>query len=169
VSLTLRHLAVAALLGTVGFDAAAIADAGLSPPRGYRQWFHVNTQIVDKNSPLYEIFGGMHNIYLSPGGVSALKDGKKYPDGTIFVDDVHAFTVDKDSYVEGERTLLAVMVRDAKKYTTTGGWGFQAWVNGNAKSPAVSDPVKQCFGCHTQTLAIPRPEEHQYVFSTYIP
>jgi hypothetical protein len=166
---TLRLLVAAALLGAASFDAATAANGELSPPRGYRQWFHVNSQVVDKDSPLFDVFGGMHNIYLSPGGVPALRDGKAYPDGTVFVDDVHAFTIDKGAYVEGERKLLAVMVRNAKKYAKTGGWGFQAWVSGDAKRPAVSDPVKQCFGCHTQVLSIPRPEEHQYVFSTYIP
>jgi hypothetical protein len=32
-------------------------------PTGYRTWFHVNTMVVDKASPLFEGLGGMHNVY----------------------------------------------------------------------------------------------------------
>ena len=98
-----------------------------------------------------------------------LKSGRPYPRGTIFADDIHEFTVNDGAYVEGERKVLAVMVRDAEKYAATGGWGFQAWLEGDPKKPVVTDAAKQCFGCHTQKLAIPRPEEHRYVFSTYMP
>jgi hypothetical protein len=160
-------LAAALAFAAAGLDAAA--DTELSPPRGYRQWFHVNTQVVDKESALFADFGGMHNIYLSPGGVAMLKNGRAYPTGTVFVDDVHDFSVKEGTYAEGDRKLLAVMVRDAQKYAATGGWGFQAWDGGDATKPVVTDPTRQCFGCHTQKIAIPRPVEHQYVFSTYIP
>jgi hypothetical protein len=32
------------------------------------------------------------------------------------------------------RKVLAVMVKDSKKYAPTGGWGFQFWVGGDPKS-----------------------------------
>jgi Cytochrome P460 len=159
----------AGALAAIGLGSAAIADTSITPPKGYRMWFHVNTLVVDKQSPLFEAFGGINNVYLSPGGVAMLKNGRPYPDGTTFVDDIHEFTVKDGSYFEGERKVLAVMVRNTKKYAATGGWGFQAWAAGDPKKPLVTDPVKQCFGCHTQKIAIPRLAEHQYVFSTYIP
>jgi hypothetical protein len=149
--------------------AAALADTKLSLPSGYRQWFHVNTQVIDKESPLFATLGGIHNVYLSPRAVAMLRSGQPYPDGTIFVDDIHEFAIVNGSYVEGERKVLAIMVRNAKKYATTGGWGFQAWSGGDAKKPIVTDAAKECFGCHTQKIGIPRPDDHQYVFSTYVP
>jgi hypothetical protein len=54
VSMTLGLLAV----GT--FSAEPADD--IKPPSGYRQWFHVNTMIVDKGSPLFADLGGMHNV-----------------------------------------------------------------------------------------------------------
>jgi hypothetical protein len=162
-------LAVAAALAAAGFGVTALADTPLSPPRHFRHWFHVNSQVVTKDSVLFEDFGGVHNVYLSPGGVPMLKNGKPYPDGTIFVDDIRSFTIQDGTYVPGERKVLAVMVRNARKYAATGGWGFQAWDGGDAKKPLVTDPAKQCFGCHTQKVAIPRPGWHEYVFSTYMP
>jgi hypothetical protein len=142
--------------------AARPAD-DLRPPSGYRNWFHVNTMIVDKTSPLFEALGGMHNVHVNSAGEDALKSGGPYPDGTEFVTDLHDFTVSDGTYSEGKLKGLAVMVKDANKYAATGGWGFQFFVDGDANKPVVTDVVKQCFGCH-------EPQQKQdYVYSTYIP
>jgi hypothetical protein len=57
------------------------------------------------------------------------------------------------------------MVKDSKKYASTGGWGFQLWEGGdpNYKKPVVTDAAKQCFECHQPK------KDRDYVFSTYIP
>ncbi len=142
--------------------AAEPAD-DIKPPSGYRNWFHVNTMIVDKASPLFETLGGMHNVHVNSVGEAALKKGGPYPDRTVFVTDLHEFTVSDGSFVMGNRKGLAVMVKDAKKYAATGGWGFQFFDEGDSKKPVVTDAVKQCFECHT-------PKKNQdYVYSTYIP
>ena len=58
---------------------------------------------------------------------------------------------------------MATMIKDSKKYASTGGWGFQFWAEGDAKKPQVTDAAKQCFACH-------EPKKGQdYVYSTYIP
>ena len=67
----------------------------------------------------------MHNIYINSAGEAALKKGGPYPNKTMFVTDLHEFTVSDGSYVEGARKALAVMLKDSKKYASTGGWGFQ--------------------------------------------
>ena len=54
------------------------------------------------------------------------------------------------------------MVKDAKKYASTGGWGFQAWAGGDPKKPLVTEPGKMCFACHTPQKA------NDYTFSTYL-
>jgi hypothetical protein len=143
--------------------AAALADTKLVPPTGYRTWFHVNTSVVDKPSPLFADLGGMHNIYVNATGLKALKSGGTYADKSVFVDDVHEFSVDNGAYGEAGRKGVAIMVKDAKKYAATGGWGFQFWLGGDSAKPIVTDPAKQCFACHTQK------KDHQFVFSTYIP
>ncbi|MFY9623534.1 MAG: cytochrome P460 family protein [Rhodoplanes sp.] len=155
---------LSAMLGllAIGSLHAEPADE-IKPPTGYRHWFHVNTMIVDKASPLFDQLGGMHNVYINAIGEEALKKGGPYPDGTMFVTDLHEFTVQDGSYVEGPRKALAVMVKDAQRYQSTGGWGFQLFAGGDAKKPLVTDAAKQCFGCHE-----PR-KDHDYVFSTYIP
>ena len=152
----------AALLVSISQFAAESAD-DIKPPVGYRNWFHVNTMIVDKASPLFEALGGMHNVYINSVGQAALKNGGTYPDKTAFVTDLHEFTVSDGSYVEGPRKALAMMAKDKKKYASTGGWAFQAWAEGDPKKPLVTDATKQCFECH-------QPKKDQdYVYSTYIP
>jgi len=149
------------LVGIVPFPAQSADD--IKQPTGYRNWFHVNTMVVDKASPLFDTLGGMHNVSVNSAGEAALKKGGPYPDKSAFVSDVHEFTLSDGSYVEGPRKVLATMVKDKKKYASTGGWGFQAWAEGDPKKPVVTDPVKQCFECH-------QPKKVQdYVYSTYIP
>jgi hypothetical protein len=142
--------------------AAESADY-LKLPTGYRTWFHVNTMVVDKASPLFEGLGGMHNVYANAAAAAALKKGGPYPNGSQFVTDLHDFTITEGSYVEGARKGVATMVKDSKRYASTGGWGFQFWAEGDAKRPQVTDAVKQCFACHEPKKA------QDYVYSTYIP
>jgi hypothetical protein len=154
-------LATLALV-VVGILPARPAD-DIQPPSAFRHWFHVNTMIVDKASPLFKDLGGMHNVYANASAEDALKKGSTYPDGAMFVTDLHNFTVSDGSYVEGDRKGLAVMVKDAAKYGSTGGWGFQFFLGGDGKKPIVTDAAGQCFACHT-----PR-KDNDYVYSTYIP
>lgn len=155
------------LSATIGMLAIASVSAesadDLKPPAGYRQWFHVNTMIVDKESPLFEALGGMHNVHVNSVGESALRNGEPYPDGTVFLTDLHDFSVVDGTYVEGALKGLAMMAKDAKQYASTGGWGFQFWLGGDPTKPVVIDATKQCFECH-------QPKKSQdYVYSIYIP
>lgn len=141
----------------------AAAAEDIEIPDGYRNWFHVNTMIIDKASPLFSTLGGMHIVHVNAVGEAALKKGGPYPDKTVFLTDLHEFTVSDGSYVEGPLKGLGIMIKDAKTYASTGGWGFQLWAGGDPKKPIVTDAVKQCFECH-------QPKKNQdYVYSTYIP
>jgi len=155
---------IPAMLALLAITSTAAEPAdNIKPPTGYRNWFHVNTLIVDKASPLFEALGGMHNVYVNSVGEAALKKGGPYPNRSTFTTDLHEFMVSDGSYVEGPRKALAVMVKDSKKYASTGGWGFQLWAGGDPKKPIVTDAAKQCFECH-------QPKKDQdYVYSTYIP
>jgi hypothetical protein len=147
---------------TVTVIAAESAD-DLKLPTGYRTWFHVNTMVIDKASPLFEGLGGMHNVYANASAAAALKKGGSYPNGSQFVTDLHDFTITEGSYVEGARKGVATMIKNSKRYASTGGWGFQFWAEGDGKKPQVTDSAKQCFACHEPK------KDQDYVYSTYIP
>jgi hypothetical protein len=150
------------LLSAVSLLAAESAE-DIKPPVDHRNWFHVNSMVVDKSSPLAELLGGLHMVHVNSTGEAALKKGGPYPDKTVFVDRLHEFTVSEGSYVQGPVKSLAIMMKDGKKYAATGGWAFQAWTGADPKKPLVTDATKQCFECHQAR------KEKDYVYSTYIP
>ncbi|MGH9759460.1 MAG: cytochrome P460 family protein [Blastocatellia bacterium] len=155
-------LATGAITVLIG-SAFAAGQSGITLPADYRQWFHVNSMTVDKTSPLSPQLGGLHNVYINSKGLPALKSGGSYPDGSVFLDDIHEFSVSDGSYIEGNRKAIAIMVRDAKKYASTAGWGWQVWIGGDPKKPVVTDANTMCVQCHSQH------KDNSYVFSTYIP
>jgi hypothetical protein len=161
-------LGLAGLLISLATVSAQRSSDEVSFPDDFRKWFAVNSMIVTKDSPISSQIGGMHIIYVNATGLPTLKKGGPfpYPDGTVFADDVHEFSVKDGSYLEGDKKAVTVMVKDAKRYPTTGGWGFQVWAGGNPSKPLVPDAnhaVQACFACHT-------PQKSQdYTFSTYIP
>jgi hypothetical protein len=157
----------ATLLG-FGVFSLLSADDGVPFPTGFRDWFFVNSMTATKDSSLFNQMAGMHMIYVNAKGRQALKAGGPvpHPDGTVFADDVHDFSVRDSANIEGAKQAVTVMIKDAKKYTTTGGWGFQVWAGGDPSKPLVPDvahSVQACFVCHTQRKA------QDYTFSTYIP
>src|SRR6202158_5158542 len=97
--------ATGGMLAILSVSAESVDD--LKPPVGYRQWFHVNTMIVDKASPLFKDLGGMHNVHVNSVGEAALKRGGPYPNGTMFLTDLHDFAVVDGAYVEGALKGLA--------------------------------------------------------------
>jgi Cytochrome P460 len=151
-----------AVVGVITAIAAESPD-DLKLPASFRHWYHVNTMVIDKGSPLFEAMGGMHNVYINSTGETALKKGEPYPNKTVLLVDLHEFTISDGSHVEGPRKATAIMLNDKKKYAATGGWGFQAWAGGDPTKPLVTDPAKQCFECHQLK------KNQEYVYSTYIP
>jgi Cytochrome P460 len=156
----------AVLVATLAIGTVFAAPAGdaLTIPMGFQHWYLVNSMIVTKDSPIFEALGGLHHIYINPVGFTRLTKGgaTPYPDGTVFTDDIREVSLADGSYSQGSRKAIAVMLKNAKKYESTGGWGFQVWGGGDPKKPLVTDAAKSCFACHTPQKA------NDYVFSTYL-
>lgn len=150
----------------VGTLLAAQAGDALKIPGEFKHWYLVHSTLITKENNKFGLFPGVHLIYVNATGLDRLKRGGStpYPDGTMFTDDVRDFSaVDDGSYLEGTaRKAITLMVKDSKKYTSTGGWGFQAWAGGDAAKPIVTDQVKQCFTCHMPQKA------QDFTFSTYL-
>jgi Cytochrome P460 len=157
---------------TAGTPAASTAGApstgantGVKMPVNFqRDGFLANSMLVTKEPNNTGLKPGVHHIYVNPAGLDRLKQGgsTKYPDGTVFVDDVREFSLDDGVYHQGPHKFITTMVRDSKAYASTGGWGFQAWLGGDPTKPIVTDPVTQCFTCHTSQSG------NDFVFSTYL-
>ena len=65
------------------------------------------------------------------------------------------------SFVPGTPTNIQFMVKDAKKYAATGGWGFGHFNNDGTLGDDVM--MKTCFPCHAQT------KSSDLIFTRYAP
>jgi hypothetical protein len=64
------------------------------------------------------------------------------------------------SSVAGPATNVQFMVKDSKKYASTGGWGFAQFTDGKPDGEAVH---KTCFACHAPA------KDSDFVFTRYTP
>jgi hypothetical protein len=66
----------------------------------------------------------------------------------------------RQSFVAGVPTNVQFMVKDAKKYASTGGWGFAQFDDGR---PAAAGMHRGCFSCHEPA------KDRDFVFTRYAP
>ncbi len=133
-------------------------DAGVSYPDGYRDWHHVKSMVIQPGHALEDPFGGIHHVYANKKAQQGLKSGK-YADGAVLVFDLLQYHEGGNALQEGERKLIGVMQRNAKRYKDTGGWGFEGFAGNSHDQRLVNDGGKSCFACHA-------PEEKSaFVFS----
>jgi hypothetical protein len=149
----------------VGTLFAVQTGDALKIPGDFKHWYLVHSNLITKDDNKFGLFPGVHLIYVNATGFDRLKRGGStpYPDGTMFADDVRDFSAEDGNYLEGTaRKAITLMVKDSKKYASTGGWGFQAWAGGDPTKPIATDSVKQCFNCHVPQKA------QDYTFSKYL-
>jgi hypothetical protein len=180
-------IACAALAGVVVFtvrastsnDDEAAPVYGIKIPAGYRDWKLISVARV----------GGQQNDLRAKLGnevaIKAYHEGKaEFPDGTIIARLAWKQTTSEennkavrviaekgsnspvvqsllaDSFIAGPPTNVQFMVKDSKKYATTGGWGFAQFTNGKPDGEAVH---KTCFLCHEPA------KDRDFVFTRYAP
>jgi len=143
----------------LGFSSVSHADGNNVPyPNGYRNWSHVKSMIIQPGHPLENPFQGIHHVYGNKRALKGLKNGQ-YPDGSVLVFDLLNY-VEKDNTIqEGDRKLVGVMHKDAKKYAKTGGWGFEGFAANSKVKRLTKNRGTSCFGCH-----LPQ-KDSDYVFS----
>ena len=161
--------AMAALVGYTGpafgqgaHDAAPIFVKEIPP--GYRDWKVISVAHEEGN------FNSLGAILGNDLAIKAYRQGDlPFPDGTIIAALHYSHTPSEEnnkvfgrsqSFVPGAPTNIQFMVKDSKKYATTGGWGFGHFANGKSADAAF---MKTCFPCHDQVKA------RDLVFTRYAP
>jgi len=153
-------VAVVVSLGTLSGQAPK--KGTISYPTGYRHWTLARTMVIFSNQhPLFDRFGGLHNVYVNDLGLRSLQDGKAYPDGAVLVFDLYDIRTAQGAIETRDRKLIGVMKKNAKLYRDTGGWGWEVF-QGYEERGSLKD-MKQCFDCHA------RQKRTDYVYSTYSP
>ena len=154
-----RIAGILVLASGLSCTAAWAADGNkVNYPGDYRDWHHVKSMVIQPGHALENPFGGIHHVYANKKAVQGLKSGQ-YPDGAVLVFDLLKYNEGGNALQEGERKLVGVMQRNAKRFKATGGWGFEGFAGDSHDKRLVSDGGKSCFACHA-------PEEKSaYVFS----
>jgi hypothetical protein len=139
---------------------ALAADPAPVPyPTGYRDWHHVKSMVINQGHPLYQSFGGIHHIYANKAAMEGYKKGR-FPDGAVIVFDLLDAKSADNAVAEGERKVVGVMHKDAKKYKDTGGWGYEGFAKDSNTERAVGkNAASACHQCHISQ------KDKDYVFS----
>jgi hypothetical protein len=158
---TISVVAAAAALGAeIGSDANNASPIyGVTIPEGYRQWELVAPALEDE--PLNELRAVVGNST----AIEAYRAGTlPFPDGSVLVKLAWKRRQSPEfesASVPGAATTVQIMVKESKKYATTGGWGFGRFVGGK---PVDEAQHQTCFACHEA-----RVKGHDFVFTRFAP
>ncbi len=164
---------VAAVAGVVAFTFSASGHAneeaapvfGIKIPPGYRDWKLIS--VAHETGNLNDLRAVLGNDV----AIKAYREGKlPFPDGTIIARLAWSYVSSEEnnkvfgreqSFVAGSPTNVQFMVKDSKKYASTGGWGFAQFKNGEPDADEAT--LKKCFPCHEPIKA------RDFVFTRYAP
>jgi hypothetical protein len=129
---------------------------GVSVPSGYRQWELVG---VAHESGLDELRAVLGNAI----AMQAYREGTlPFPDGAILAKLAWKHVPSTEfngAFVPGAPTTVQIMVKDARKYPSTGGWGFGRFIDGK---PVDEAQHKTCIPCHQANV-----KSHDLVFTRF--
>ena len=118
---------------------------GISVPKGYRNWTLISvSHRTDNQDELRAILG-------NPAGAMLAKLAWKREPMPEF----------QGAFMPGASPRLEFMVKDSKKYASTGGWGFARFIDGK---PADEATHMTCFPCHEANV-----KGHDFVFTRFAP
>jgi Cytochrome P460 len=138
---------------------AIVAAAEPSPvpyPDGFRSWMVVKSLVVGPAHASFPNRGGLHHYYANDKAVAGYRTGT-FPDGAIVVDEA-VFTKEGEGtatglLLEGERRFLDVMVKDAERYKSTGGWGYEHFDLADQTGRLTDAEREACATCHAKAPA----------------
>jgi hypothetical protein len=132
---------------------------GIAVPKGYRDWTLIAvSHRTDNKDELRAILG-------NPAAAMALRKGTlPLPDGAMLAklawkrEPMPEF---QGAFKPGAPPRIEFMVKDSKKYASTGGWGFARFIDGK---PADEATHKTCFPCHEANV-----KGNDFVFTRFAP
>jgi hypothetical protein len=150
-------------LGRAGDEASPIF--GVKIPSGYRNWRLIS--VAHEEGTLNDLRAILGNDV----AIKAAREGRlPFADGTIIARVAWSYAPLAESgkafghlqsFVAGPpKNGVQFMIKDSKKYISTGGWGFAEFDDGK---PADEAMQKTCFPCHEIVKA------RDFVFNRYAP
>lgn len=144
--------------GLAAAQSAAPAPNGITLPQGYKDWRVIAVSHRSDNDTMRVIVGNDRAIAAARGGQT-----NPWPDGAILGKIVWKNAKHEawpTATVPGDFRAQEFMIKDAKRFAKTGGWGYARWL-GAALKPYGKDANfdQECYGCHTPRKA------NDYVFT----
>jgi hypothetical protein len=165
--------AAGTVAGAVAYMAPASGHAewetapinGVRIPRGYRDWRLISVAREEGN------LDDLRAILGNDVAIGAYREGKRpFPDGTIIARLAWSYVPSEEnnkafgrrqSFVAGPpKNGVQFMVKDSKRYASTGGWGYAQFDDGK---PADAAMHNTCFSCHLPAKG------RDFVFTQYAP
>jgi hypothetical protein len=148
-----------------GADDESSPIFGVKIPPGYRDWRLISVAHEEGN------LNDLRAILGNDVAIAASREGKlPFPDGTIIARLAWSYDPLEESskafgrpqsFVAGPpKNGVQFMVKDSRKYASTGGWGFAQFNDGKPADEAVHNT---CFSCHEIVKA------RDFVFNRYAP
>jgi Cytochrome P460 len=132
---------------------------GVAIPDGYRHWEMIAPS--EETGALDELRAILGNGL----SVKAYREGTlPFPDGAILVKLAWRHSRSAEfgpAFIPGPATTVQIMVKDSKKFASTGGWGFGRFIDGK---PVDEAQHKTCFPCHEANV-----KQHDSVFTRWAP
>lgn len=146
---TMLLIGIALLLagGTTVFAAPPVAPNGIGLYPDYLSWEVIAPSFREDKGQIRVITGNEIAVKALRVGIKPLPDGSVLAKIAWKAEKHPSFPVATEP---GAFVQVEFMVKDAKKYKSTGGWGFARFVGADLK-PYGKDAgfVAECFGCHT--------------------
>jgi len=139
-------------------ETVATTANDISFPAGLKNWRVIGTSYRKDNNTQRVILGNSIAIKAARSGQI-----KPWPQGTILAKLVWKNSQHPqwdDAIVPGEFVHSEIMIKDAKKFASTKGWGFARWLG--KKQQAYGETAsfaEECLSCHT------RAKSTNYVFT----
>lgn len=166
-------VAIATMAGVVALVASASrnTESDAKPvfvktiPPGYRDWRLVS--VAREEGDLQDIRAILGNDI----AIKAYREEKlPFPEGTIIArlawshdaseENNRSFGREQSFVAGAPKNGIQFMVKDSKKYASTGGWGFGHFDNGKSADDTF---LNNCFGCHQAV------KDRDLVFTRYAP
>jgi len=107
----------------------------------------------------------MRFVFANPAGSASLQKGEDFPDGAVLGKVGRAVAADPaftSSLVPAGAKRFQLMVRDRKRFASTGGWGYALFdQNGKTFAENPKAATEACFACHQLV------KNRFYVFSQF--
>lgn len=125
----------------------AADQAPFAYPDGYRLWSHVRSGLISPAHKDFARLGGFTHIYANEQALAGYRT-REFPEGSIVVVDWLEMNDSQGVFVEGPRRQVDVMVKDARRFASTGGWGFVRFARDSHTEIAPKPSSQDCFACH---------------------